>query len=311
MKHYLDEDFFNSMLELKEKGEPGYLAWQVILCDDTLCPVLRGEKIDIYYRGFKAFSFTGDGITRNLDDFKNELHTYDVPKVIQKEKFVEYLPYMKQNIDFWMGAGDKSPYQREFMQLIMRENNSKEAGNLSDYFIIDMEHQYMKNGSVHDLTGLIMERGKRQEKIYRLSVIEVKYLDRAFMGPAGIQSDIVDYVKLLNDKELLEDYKSDISEMFCQSKKLGLLPGIRNKSERICISDERPELLFTLISRNTNNGINNREKEVDSLKTILKRSLDEYGDMLDEVYVAEAAEIGFGLYADRKTGIKAFCEMLD
>ena len=311
MKHYLDEDLFNSMLELKEKDEPGYLAWQVILCDDTLCPVLRGEKIDIYYRGFKAFSFTGDGITRNLDDFKNELHTYDVPKVIPEEKFVEYLPYMKQNIDLWMGAGDKSPYQREFMQLIMRENNSKEAGNLSDYFIIDMEHQYKKNGSTHDLTGLIMERGKRQEKIYRLSVIEVKYLDRAFTGPAGIQADIADYVRLIKEKNLLNDYKKDISEMFYQSRKLGLLQGVRNKYERICISDERPELLLALISRNTNNERNNMGKEVQSLKTILKSSLNEYGDMLDEVYLAYTAEIGFGLYADRKTGIKAFCEMLD
>jgi hypothetical protein len=52
-------------------------------------------------------------------------------------------------------------------------------------------------------------------------------------------------------------------------------------------------------------------KEVQSLKTILKSSLNEYGDMLDEVYLAYTAEIGFGLYADRKTGIKAFCEMLD
>lgn len=223
---------------------------------------------------------------------------------------MEYLPYIKQNIDLWIGAGNKSPYEREFMQLIMRENNSKTAGNLSDYFIIDMEHQYKKGGPISDLAGLIMERSRRRGKTYRLSMIEVKYLDRAFTGPAGIRAHIDDYVRLINDPVLLNDLKSDIYEMFCQSKKLGLLPGIRIKNERIDISDERPELLLVLISRNTNDGRNSRENEVKSLKTILESSLKEYGDMLDDVYIAGTAEIGFGLYADRKVKLIDFCEQL-
>ena len=310
MKHYLEENLFNSMLELKEKDKLRYLAWQVILSDDTLCPVLRKDKIDIYYRGYKAFSLTGDGIVRNHDEFNNELYIYDVPEDIPAEKFMEYLPYIKQNIDLWIGAGKKSPYEREFMQLIMRENNSKAAGNLSDYFIIDMEHQYKKSGPIPDLAGLIMERGKRKRKTYRLSIIEVKYLDRAFTGTAGIRAHIDDYVRLLKDQNLQINLKSDICEMFYQSKKLGLMPGIKNKYERIGISDERPELLLALISRNTNNGKSNRKNEVQSLKTILENSLKEYGDMLDDVYVAETAEIGFGLYADRKMKLRDFCEQL-
>lgn len=310
MKHYLEENLFNSMLELKEKDELRYLAWQVILSDDTLCPVLRRDRIDIYYRGYKAFSLTVDGIVRNHDEFNNELYVYDVPEDISKEKFMEYLPYIKQNIDLWIGAGNKSPYEREFMQLIMRENNSKKAGNLSDYFIIDMEHQYKKRGPIPDLAALIMERSRRRRKTYRLSIIEEKYLDRAFSGPAGIRAHIDDYVRLLNNQELQNDLKSDICEMFCQSKKLGLLPGIRNKYERIEISNERPELLLALISRNTNNGKSNRKNEVKSLKAILEGSLKEYGDMLDDVYVAGTAEIGFGLYADRKVKLRDFCEQL-
>ena len=310
MKHYLDEKLFNDMMELNEKNGLHYLAWQVILSDDILCPVLRKDKIDIYYRGYKAFSLTGDGIVRNHDEFNNKLYIYDVPEDIPAEKFMEYLPYIKQNIDLWIGAGKKSPYEREFMQLIMRENNSKAAGNLSDYFIIDMEHQYKKSGPIPDLAGLIMERGKRKRKTYRLSIIEVKYLDRAFTGTAGIRAHIDDYVRLLNDQNLQIDLKSDICEMFYQSKKLGLLPGIKNKYERIGISDERPELLLALISRNTNNGKSNRKNEVQSLKTILENSLKEYGDMLDDVYVAETAEIGFGLYADRKMKLRDFCEQL-
>ncbi len=175
MIHYLDEDFLNCMLALKESDEECYLIWQVILSDDTLCPILRKEKIDVYYRGFMLFSITGDGITRNPDDFTNELYAYDVPEDIPKEDFLDYLPYMKQSMDLWMGSRNNSLYEREFRQLLMRENNSKKAGDLSDYFIVDMEHQYKKDGPVSDLVGLIMERGKRQREMYKMSMINLYY----------------------------------------------------------------------------------------------------------------------------------------
>ena len=74
--------------------------------------------------------------------------------------------------------------------------------------------------------------------------------------------------------------------------------------------DERPELLLALVSRNTSNGKNDRQDEVESLKSILEKSLNEYGDMLNDVYVAGTAEIGFGLYSDRKTKLKTFFEQL-
>ena len=131
MMHYLNEKFFNRVMNLDGK-EALYCAWQTILHDDTLCPVLRNERIDVYYRGFKAFSLTEGGIFRNPDTFENDLYIFDVPGKISDEQFFHYLPYMKQNIDLWMGAGNKRPYEREFMQMIMRENNSEKTGNLSD-----------------------------------------------------------------------------------------------------------------------------------------------------------------------------------
>lgn len=310
MTHYLDEGLFNAIVRLKENDEEFYLAWQIILSDDTLCPILRRERIDVYYRGFKAFSLTMNGISRNPDEFGNKLYVYSVPMEIPKGEFTKHLPYMKQNIDLWIGAGNKRPYEREFMQMIMRENNSEKAGNLSDYFIIDMEHQYEKGGAIPDLVGLIMERGKRQNPVFRLSIIEVKYLDGAFTGTAGISSHIADYVRLINNSNMLDDVKRDIREMFYQSRRLGLLPGIKNKYDRVDISDERPELLLALISRNTNNGKNNRQEEVESLKSILENALNEYGEMLNDAYVAGTAEMGFGLYSDRKTELKTFLGQL-
>ncbi len=89
------KDLFNSVLEQMKNDEQSYPIWQVILSDDMLCPVLRTERIEIYYRGVMAFSLTKDEITRNTCEFENELYVYHVPEVINKEEFMKYLPYMK------------------------------------------------------------------------------------------------------------------------------------------------------------------------------------------------------------------------
>ena len=62
MTHYLEDDLFNSIVE-KENAELSFV-WQIIISDDTLCPVLRRDKVDVYYRGFSAFSMTKEAITR-------------------------------------------------------------------------------------------------------------------------------------------------------------------------------------------------------------------------------------------------------
>ncbi len=309
MVHYLSENLFNRFLNLHE-NDSLYLPWQIILSDDTLCPALRKERIDIYYRGFKAFSLTDGGIFRNHDAFENDLYVFDVPEEISEEQFLQYLPYMKQNIDLWMGSGNKGLYEREYAQLIMRENNSKTADSLSDYFIIDMEHQYEKGGFASDLIGIIAEHGKCTAPVCRMSIIAVKYMNRSLTGPAGIYSQIADYVRLISDSEMLGEVRRDINEMIYQSKMLGLLPGHRNKYNRIDLSDERPELLLALISVNKSNGIRKKEDDEENLRLILENAINEYGDILDDVYVAKAAETGFALYNDRKVGLKSYCSQL-
>ena len=305
MKHYLQEELFQRLIKLDEHDELN-LIWNVVISDDTLCPLLKDEKVDVYYRGFKAFSFSLDGVIRNLLEFENDLYEYDIPEKLSALDFMKYLPYMKQGIDLWHGKKSMCLYEREFSQMIMRENNSHYAGNQSDYFIIDMYYQYKKFEALPDLVGLILERGKRRQPTFRLSIIEVKYMDITFTGVAGIRSHIDDYMNLINDKKMLEEMKRDISEMFFQSKKLGLLPGLKNQYERIEISDERPELLLAFVSRNTNNGKNKRAEKVESLRSILEKAIEDYGEYADDIYIAGTAELGFGLYADRKKSIKDF-----
>ncbi len=297
MKHYLTGVFYQKILQLLEKNGEWDLLWKVILSDDTLCPLLRRDKIDIYYRGCMIFSLSEDGIIKNPCDFENRLITYDIPKAISAEDFLKYFPYMKQSADLWLGAEGIGIHEREFSQMIFRENNSKKAGDLSDYFIVDMGHQYEKTGRISDLIGLVIESEKKKivEPVCRLSIIEVKYLDRTFTGPGGIRPDIDDYVCLISNEAVLKEMKQDIEEMLEQSKHLGLYPGLLNKYDKIRVSDEKPELLFVLISRDTKTAA-----KTQSLKAILNDVSKQYGDKLEDTYIAQTDEPGFSLYADRK-----------
>ena len=34
------------------------VLWERVICDETLSPVFRNDKIDVYYRGYKLFSIS-------------------------------------------------------------------------------------------------------------------------------------------------------------------------------------------------------------------------------------------------------------
>ena len=320
IKRRLNDELINKL----QNDETFKVLWQLIVCDETLCPVFRNDKIDIYYRGYKLFSISCEGILRNKKTFNNKiidynnheyhglngniLHLEDNPTF---EDFPYILPFYKQNVDYWFGAGTKHAYEREFQQLMFRENNSKKFGKYSDYYILEMEYQYRTSGPEPDLMAVKMPRRKRQGTTYRLAIVEVKYLDDSFARKAGIRSHIDDYIKLVNNKDMLNEVKNEMEIFFTQRKELGLLQGYNSDKKQIKISDEKPELILALIGLNSNNGKNNHDKEVETLKKILTDALDCYGsELLDAVYIAQTSEMGFGLYEDKMIKIADYKETL-
>ncbi len=292
-KHSMDDKIVEELLEGKWKE-----LLNIVLRDENLCMLFREEMADIYYRGHKCFSVDLDKITCN-SSFTNDVKNYSVKENPSMEEFWKELPYYKQNIDFWFGT-EKRPYEREFSQLIMRENNSAKLGRYTDYFVLDMEYQY-ENGDRKpepDLIAVKMERSARQEKKKRkLAFIEVKYADEAYNNKAGIFDHIKDYVELLENQNLLNAIKDDFVKIYEQRKKLGMLQGIVGDWKNVVLNEERPELILALIGHNSNSGQADKGKD---LKSILTNALDIYGvELLDSVYVAQVCEMGFGLLTDK------------
>lgn len=309
VKQQIKEDFYLYLLNLNPVDDL-YVLWEIIKKDDTLCPILRTKAVDVYYRGHKLISVMKGKVKCKVSKFKNKLYMYEISDNPTTKQIIEELPLYKQMVDLWFGAGMKSPYEREFSQLILRENNSKKLGRYSDYFIVDMEHKYKdsKNAPLPDLIAIKKGRNDRHSKVCRLAIIEVKYMDDAFSGDAGIGKHIDDYVDLISDISLLAGVKVDIEEMYKQSKKLNLIHGF-NK-DTISISNEVPELIFALISRNTNNGKGNTNDKKETLKKILSDAKAKHLGKLDSVYIAQTAELGFGLYEDRLTHMDDFLNIL-
>ena len=117
----------------------------LIKLDSTLCLEIRENYINIYYRGgniirieenqwlFKA-SFDRKYLHENLTNVP------DLPGILNNaedvEAWIDAIPFLKHEMDLWFGHHPKN--EREFQQLLLRENNFGNSAKGTDYFICDI-----------------------------------------------------------------------------------------------------------------------------------------------------------------------------
>ena len=299
----LEEQLYASMKEGKWKELLEYVRE-----DDMLCMELRGTRADVYYRGCLLFSIKEDGLEYNTE-YKNDKKEYTFEHNPKLEVLLDSIPYYKQNIDFWFykkgeNGNQKQPYEREFEQLILRENNSNKLGNKTDYWILDMEYN-CNEGSIAAKPDLIAIKNTRSsrtpsamKKPHRLAFIEVKYGDGAYLGSAGVQKHLEDYVEILENQEIRNKIAEDMEQVFRQKKEMGLIPGSHGDIAEITIEKGTFEFVFALLGRNTNETV---------LISELQKCLERFGEeKLKEVYIAQTSELGVGLYEDRMIPLKEY-----
>lgn len=127
MARAISKDFLNDL----KNGKLSSLLERV-LADDTLDLELRGDSVGIYYRGGRLFRITEKGsgmyeIYFDLNYCKTEAWSNTGIIVICNptvEQAVKNIPYYKQAMDMWLHKNPK--YEREFQQLLVRENNNQD-----------------------------------------------------------------------------------------------------------------------------------------------------------------------------------------
>jgi hypothetical protein len=114
--------------------------------DHTLMLAIRENYINIYYRGGNLLMIKeqdGNFYHTSFDDQYNKSGKSipPLPTVIKSRDdaitWIDEFPRLKEIMDFYFAEYGKS--EREFQQLVARENNSSVISNESEYFVSDIE----------------------------------------------------------------------------------------------------------------------------------------------------------------------------
>lgn len=198
--------------------------------DSTLDIQIRDNYINIYYRGGNILKITEKGNSYIYDYDKDYLKDSVFPseEALSQYKFNQdwnnYFPMMKQAMDFYFSKHAKE--EREYQQLVVRENNYSSIANSTDYFIIDIEYDNHDHARF-DLIAVEWPSTSSDRKLPKkpkLIVIEMKYGDGALSGSAGIIKHCDDFNKFVSSPKELESFKNEMLSVFSQKRELGLIP---------------------------------------------------------------------------------------
>ena len=289
-----------------QKGGPLHELLTYVQNDDTLDLEFRGEyTANIYYRGGSLFRIdrSATGYTLTFDTKYDEGMAAN-PSICVA---VDHIPLYKHAMDVWFAKNRK--YEREFQQVVVRENNRHGAiSHATDYYIVDIEYAY--NDNVSDkktqarfdmiaVKWLSKSNERQNPSAPTLAIIDMKYGDGALGGSAGLKKHLEDFGTLVKNGEL-DDFCADYSNVFNQKCALGLIPG--KEGARIKITQRDIELIFLIANHDPN-------------KTGLAKIVAEIADVTMEypypIRFAYASMMGYCLYADQMKSLEEMQEFLN
>ena len=277
---------------------------ELVKCDDTLCLELRGSNVVIYYRGGALYTvYEKQKHVYEISFNENYQTGKDIDKVSDNKKqlsinqAVEEVGNYKFIMDKYFSKHKK--YEREFQQVILRENNYSGAiTDATDYYILDIEYAFNDDdiNARYDMLAIRWpseSQDRQKQNNMPFTFIEVKYGDGAISsdnGAAGISKHIEDYIELRKKPEVIAEIADDMAQVFKKKHKLGLITSYEKKDLNISIDSDNVEFLFIFANHDPNKS---------KINTELKQSISKYQDsvFLDEIKVAKASEMGYGLFA--------------
>lgn len=256
--------------------------------DHTLCLELRGNYINVYYRGgslLKVEVASSGGYSVQFDKNYGDVKLPD-PRIGERKDVRRWLcqvPSLKQVMDRHFVRKEKN--EREFQQLLVRENNFAKNAKSTDYFIIDIEYTAGAGRPERfDLVAVQWPSGERKKvNDRRLVIVEMKYGDGALKGAAGLCNHIQDIDDFLCRESDLKCFKEDMVRVFNQKRRLGLMPGC--KKDLKSFGGGKPILLLVLA---------NHDPGSSTLSKVLCKDLIKCSKA--DLRIATASFFGYGLY---------------
>jgi hypothetical protein len=267
----------------------------LVKLDPTLDLNIRGNYVNIYYRGgnilkiseikphIYSFWFDPDyQVSRPSNEIAN-LKTH-----LENRDWLYFFPFAKQAMDFYFAY--RQSEEREFAQLVVRDNNYSGVSNGTDYFIIDYEYNNHK-GAQFDLVSVVWTSNTQHRKTPnkhkpKLIVMEMKYGDGAFKGKAGMIKHVKDFIDFLASPGQVISFKKEMVDLFKQKRELGLVRfGVKGNKNHIEEFDEKIEMVFLIANH-------------DPESKVLKEVLLEVNELFPsfDVKVLSSNFLGYGLY---------------
>lgn len=254
--HNLKAGFLSSILERIKK-------------DDTLLLAIRDNYINIYYRGGNILRIAEDSSGKiynvafdekyDLSEDRTAFFNVNLPKILKEEKdtiaVIKAIPVLKEIMDFWYYKKHKS--EREFQQVIVRENNFEPLSIDTEYFVTDIEVADKELKARFDLSAIKWNAGDR--KIFQkcsVAFFEMKYGDDALDGRSGLIKHLDDITEFLGNRVKYEQFLESIEIQFQQLDYLDLLDFNHSKNLKIELNREsKPEFVFILANHNPRSAI--------------------------------------------------------
>ncbi|RPH49565.1 MAG: hypothetical protein EHM85_13380 [Desulfobacteraceae bacterium] len=281
--------------------------------DHTLMLSIRKDYINIYYRGgnilrvneqcngsYNAFfdkEYNKSGVPRPA--LPDTIKSQDAAKTWESS-----FQYLKGIMDFYF-SGHHKP-EREFQQLVARENNDSTISNESEYFISDIEVADSDQGARFDILAIrwLASQRKKGSKC-KAAFIEMKYADGALSGKAGLLKHLKDIDDFISNSSRFKDLLLSMQNQFNQLYKLGLLKfkkGKSNANVALNVSD-KPEVIFILANHNP------RSKKLKAILSDPKFDAYDQSQHFDlRFYIASFA--GYGLHTDCMLTLSRFRKLL-
>jgi len=291
---------------MKNLQEGGYLHGMVtrVRNDETLMFAIRDGYANIYYRGGNLIKITQ---ARNAYRFSFdtkygkgiELPAARVSDEGGTKEWVKKAPILKEAIDEYLSIHTK--HEREYQQLVARENNFSGISNETDYFIADIEFADSSLGARFDMVALRWERNQRHAPKCRLAVIEMKYADGSLAGASDLQKhldDIGEFVRQGGDS--MTKFRQSVQKQFAQLRELGLVRFGPEENKLQAVIEEADDLEVIVLLANHNP----RSRKLSDV--IEKLTVPDGMDL--KFFVASFA--GYGLHSENFVSLSGFKKLL-